>query len=229
MYDSTGQLSPQYKGYLIVIYGCMILQLLSYLLGTMVSINPYNTFLNVLISISPFIPLFGMTYMYSLRVGNVVESIRYERTNVILSLVTTFLLGVGSSYFFQMVNMIDSTIITQAILYTTTIFLSLTSLVFLFPNVYILSLGGPLLSALNILILSQILNMFFMSYNFFMLETVIGLFVFMGFIVYDTFLLLHNADLDLPNYALRSLGITLDILNIFIRIVTYLLDKKRRD
>jgi len=128
-----------------------------------------------------------------------------------------------------MVNIIDDSIITQAVLYTTTIFFSLTVLVFLFPNVYILSLGGPLFSALNILIVSQILNYFYGSYDFFIFETVVGLFVFMGFIVYDTFVLLYTANLEIPNYALRSLSITLDILNIFVRVVTYLINKKKKN
>ena len=207
----------------------MILQLLSYLLGTMTNIIPNNLFLQCVMLISPFIPLFIMAYTYSLRLVNAIESYKYERNNVLMSCFTTFFLGITSSHFFRMVNIIDDSIITQAVLYTTTIFFSLTVLVFLFPNVYILSLGGPLFSALNILIVSQILNYFYGSYDFFIFETVVGLFVFMGFIVYDTFVLLYTANLEIPNYALRSLSITLDILNIFVRVVTYLINKKKKN
>ena len=102
---------------------------------------------------------------------------------------------------------------------------SLTVLIFVGLSLYVVTskkdfsfMGGMLTTGLIILVLGGLLNAFFFhsSAAAFMFSS-FGVFLFSGFIVYDTFNILHRYPTD--EYISATLSLYLDILNLFMSLL----------
>jgi len=124
--------------------------------------------------------------------------------------VESYLLGAISSVY-------ETTSVYQAIAITLAITVGLT--LFTFQSKYDFSaMGGVLFVLLALLLVGGILRLIFPFTP--VLDTVwavLGALVFSGYIVYDTFLLLHK--LPPTEYVGAALSLYLDIINLFIYIL----------
>lgn len=116
--------------------------------------------------------------------------------------------------------------VKNAMIMTTIIFLLMTSIVGIIPNLikqtYKKMMIG-LLFALIAIIISELYLFFTNQYTAFLHKIIsyIVVVLFSLFIVYDTSRLYHYADkcIHSPNYPLLSTNLFLDVLNIFVRLV----------
>lgn len=116
--------------------------------------------------------------------------------------------------------------VKSAMMMTTIIFLLMTSIVEIIPNLikqtYKKMMMG-LLFALIAIIISELYLFFTNQYSAFLYKIIsyIVIVVFSLFIIYDTSRLYHYAKqcIHSPNYPLLSTNLFLDVLNIFVRLV----------
>ncbi|OLY80085.1 Bax inhibitor 1 [Smittium mucronatum] len=87
------------------------------------------------------------------------------------------------------------------------------------------SMGSILLLATNMFLLSGLLSIFFPFLSFSELTTsLLGVALFSGYIVYDTFIIAKYASPD--DYVMASIKLYLDFINVFIYIVRLLNERK---
>ncbi|CAG8557575.1 9128_t:CDS:2 [Ambispora leptoticha] len=130
----------------------------------------------------------------------------------------------------------SGSLIVKACIATSLIFVSFTlSALFSKRREYIY-LGGILGSALSILGCVSILNLFLRSKILFSMELYLGLFMFCGYVLYDTQLILYRASkLGSRDVVGHSLDLFIDLVGIFVRVLIALTrnaeekeDQKRR-
>lgn len=82
-------------------------------------------------------------------------------------------------------------------------------------------MGGMLVTGLIVLIVGGLLNAFiFQSSGFSFIYALVGVFLFSGFILYDTSRILHHYSTD--EYIMATLSLYLDILNLFLLLLRLL-------
>ncbi|KAM6437946.1 LOW QUALITY PROTEIN: protein lifeguard 4 [Liasis olivaceus] len=117
------------------------------------------------------------------------------------------------------VTFYEVSIVLQAFILTTAVFLALT--------VYTLQskrdfskVGAGLFTCLWILLLSSFLKFFFNNEVVELVFAAAGAFLFCGFIIYDTHLLMHK--LSPEEYILAAINLYLDIINLFLHLLRLL-------
>jgi len=118
-------------------------------------------------------------------------------------------------------------IIFTAFFSTVIIFGCFSLAAFLSPRRSWLYLGGTLFSGLALLLCFSIANRFFQNSVAFSIEIYLGLFLFVGFVIFDTQLIVEKAINGDRDYTIHALELFLDFMNIFIRILIILARKKR--
>ena len=105
-------------------------------------------------------------------------------------------------------------VVLQALILTATVFISLTSYVMVTKKDFSY-LGGGLFSGLIILIVWGFLNSFFdFGLGGRMVFSLFGALIFVGYILYDTSLLIHHLGPD--DYIIAAVTLYLDIVNLFL-------------
>ncbi|XP_078424093.1 protein lifeguard 4 isoform X1 [Cetorhinus maximus] len=123
------------------------------------------------------------------------------------------------------VTFYDYSVVLQAFILTTAVFVALT--VYTFQSKRDFSkYGAGLFACLWILILAGLLRLFFLSDTVELVFACAGALLFCGFIIYDTHILMHK--LSPEEYVLASINLYLDIINLFLHILQILqsLNKK---
>lgn len=111
-------------------------------------------------------------------------------------------------------------LILQALVLTAAVFVSLTAYVLISKKDFSF-LGGILFSALFILIIWSCLNAFFdFGVGGRAVFSLLGALVFVGYILYDTSLLLHHLGPD--DYIIAAVTLYLDIINLFLYLLELL-------
>jgi Bax inhibitor 1 len=85
-------------------------------------------------------------------------------------------------------------------------------------------LGAVLSSCMLILSIISLLRLFGLA-NFDFISLYLGLFVFMGYVVYDTQLIIIKSEQGEKDYHLHTLNLFADLIQIFIRILVILMKK----
>ncbi|KAK7878898.1 hypothetical protein WMY93_030832 [Mugilogobius chulae] len=117
------------------------------------------------------------------------------------------------------VTFYDYTTVLQALILTCTVFAGLTSYTFQSKRDFS-KLGAGLFAGLLILIVASCFRFFFQTDSTELLFSCAGAFLFCGFIVYDTFLLMKQ--LSPEEHILASINLYLDIINLFLHILRIL-------
>ncbi|PVU96233.1 hypothetical protein BB559_002461 [Furculomyces boomerangus] len=123
------------------------------------------------------------------------------------------------------VSISHSTAVLQALILTLGIFIGLT--VFTMQSKYDFSQIGPILalSAWGLLILSSVQMFIPFSSSNELKISVFAVFLFSGYIMYDTHMIMNRYTPD--DYIIASVSLYLDVINLFIRILD-ILDKESR-
>ncbi|NXT43642.1 LFG4 protein, partial [Pelecanoides urinatrix] len=121
-----------------------------------------------------------------------------------------------SLLFLFIVSFYDVSVVLQAFILTTAVFLGLT--VYTLQSKRDLSkFGASLFACLWILIFSGFLRLFFYSETIELVFAAAGALLFCGYIIYDTHLLMH--ELSPEEYILASISLYLDIINLFLHLL----------
>jgi len=89
-------------------------------------------------------------------------------------------------------------------------------------------LGGFLATALSSLCFMSFLNFFLRSYIIFQIDLYFGLLIFCGFVMFDTQLVIEKRINGYQDYIWDSIGLFLDFVNIFVRLVIILAKDKKK-
>jgi len=140
-----------------------------------------------------------------------------------------FLTGLGLGPLLQMAIMMNPSLVPSAMMLTSVIFAGFTGAALFAPDGKYLYLGGTLLSGLNSLLVLGLLNIFFRSQLLFQAHLYIGLFVFCGFIVFDTQVIIRKAKNGDRDFIAHSLDLFIDFVQIFRKVLILLMQKDERD
>mmetsp|Transcript_24424 Transcript_24424/g.58876 ORF Transcript_24424/g.58876 Transcript_24424/m.58876 type:complete len:247 (+) Transcript_24424:255-995(+) len=139
-----------------------------------------------------------------------------------------FLEGVSLTPLLKLAVVVDERIIATAFLGTASIFLCFSLAALTSKRRSFLYLGGILGSTLTILILSSLINMFLGSALLFNLELYVGLAVFVGYILFDTQVIIEAAEKGNDDYVWHAMKLFIDLVGIFIRILIILIKMNQK-
>ncbi|NXG49374.1 LFG4 protein, partial [Psilopogon haemacephalus] len=127
--------------------------------------------------------------------------------------------------FVSIVSFYDASVVLQAFLLTTAVFLGLTAYTLQSKRDFS-RFGAGLFTCLWILILCCFLRLFFYNDTVELVFAAAGALLFCGFIIYDTHLLMHK--LSPEEYIVAAINLYLDIVNLFVHLLNLLqaLNKK---
>jgi Bax inhibitor 1 len=118
-------------------------------------------------------------------------------------------------------------LIVVAFLATTTIFLCFAGFAIFSQRRSQLYLGGFLSSAISTMLLFSFFNIFFNSSANYFIQLYFGLLVFMGYVVFDTQMIIEKASFGDRDYVAHSLDLFIDFVAIFIRVLIILTNNKK--
>lgn len=124
----------------------------------------------------------------------------------------------------KMIYFFDSTIITTSMTMALITFLTFTFVSRFVKSSYAVPLYGCLFSALSGLLCLSIFRLFFGGYH--PVESIIALFIFSGFVTYDTYIMYEKFAKGDYNYYSHAIGLFLDIINLFVRFVEFFTNKR---
>jgi FtsH-binding integral membrane protein len=119
---------------------------------------------------------------------------------------------------------VDPSIIVTAFLATTTIFACFTLSALMAKRRSYLYLGGVLSSALSALFLLSVLSMFIANPFVRSVQLWLGLFMFCGYVLFDTQMIIEKCSSGDSDYVWHSVELFIDFVAIFVRIVVILLE-----
>ncbi|KAM7056499.1 protein lifeguard 4 [Acridotheres tristis] len=117
------------------------------------------------------------------------------------------------------VSFYDVSIVLQAFILTTAVFLGLTAYTLQSKRDFS-KFGAGLFTCLWILILSGFLRLLFYCETTELVFAAAGALLFCGFIIYDTHLLMHK--LSPEEYIVAAISLYLDIINLFLHLLHFL-------
>jgi FtsH-binding integral membrane protein len=140
-----------------------------------------------------------------------------------------FFQGLSLGPLLSLAAFIDPALIVTALLGTVAVFACFTAAAVVAKRRAYLYLGGILGSAVSLMFVLSLMNMFFRSVNFYMVELYGGLLIFSGYVVFDTQLILEKAEAGSVDVVGHAATLFVDFVAIFVRILIILLrnsDKK---
>jgi FtsH-binding integral membrane protein len=144
----------------------------------------------------------------------------------------TFFQGASLGSLVEVALMVDPSIIVTAFSATVAVFLCFSGAAMFARRRSYLYLGGLLSSALSVMCIVGLLNMFVQSSALMVLRLYVGLAVFVGFVVYDTQMIVEKASNGSTDVVWHAVELFVDFVGIFVRLVIILLrnaNNKKRD
>lgn len=123
---------------------------------------------------------------------------------------------------------IDPRIISTALLSTTTIFVCFSLSALLSERRSWLYLGGFLSSALSLLVFSSWFSLLFGGLFLFNFRLYFGLLVFIGYVIFDTQLIIERASAGSKDFVSDALQLFTDFMAIFLRILAILAKDRKK-
>lgn len=143
-------------------------------------------------------------------------------------LTCSFLLGSSLSQIVAYANFLNPSILPTALLATLAVFCSFSLAAMFSKERQFLFLGSILASGLTYLSFISFFNLFFhsnMAHNILLYG---GLFLYMGFVLYDTQAILYEHSRGQTDVILHALVFYVDVIGIFLRLLRILLEKEER-
>jgi len=219
---NVSAIASEVKKHLRNVYSSLLLTTISSCLG--VVFFSY-TFIHPLISV---IISLGCILSITMR-PEVTEQNKYEGISMRMALLLAFGFFQGASIggLVLVVMLLDPNIVLTAFLGTVTIFACLTASALLAKRKTYLFLGGFLSSSLINLLLLSILNIFLRLEFLDVVVLYFSLFVFCGYVLYDTQVIIEKVNLGSRDFVRHSAELFQDLIGIFVRILI-LLAKNRK-
>merc|ERR1719235_2825777 len=143
----------------------------------------------------------------------------------------TFFKGASLNGLIRTALFIDPSIVVTALFGTIAIFGCFSLAATLSPRRKYLYLGGILSSVLGVMFMINLASMFFGGIGL-MAQVYITLFVFIGYVVYDTQVIIEKATAGSTDFVLHAAELFIDFVAIFVRILIILMknagNKKKR-
>jgi len=154
------------------------------------------------------------------------RSAREYPKNLILTLLFTFVMGVAIAPGMYLAERAVPGVVTQAGLLTFTAFGAL-SLYAVFSRRDFSAWGAFFFVGLIVLLVASVLNIFFQSVAVGLFLSAIGVFVFSGLLVFDTWRIVRSGAYGQDDYVFAAVTIYLDLLNLFMFILSLLGGRRR--
>eukprot|EP00245_Coleochaete_scutata_P004257 TRINITY_DN16591_c0_g1_i1.p1 TRINITY_DN16591_c0_g1~~TRINITY_DN16591_c0_g1_i1.p1 ORF type:complete len:251 (+),score=51.02 TRINITY_DN16591_c0_g1_i1:122-874(+) len=192
------------------------------------------------LALSVFAAAVGAYLHFLLHVGGVITSIAFlactmwllskpaipgqEVSRVKLLMAAALFKGCSLGPLLELVANVDSGIIVTALVGTVAIFACFSGAALLSKRREFLFLGGLLSSAITLMLSMRLLSFFVGgSARLFQLELYGGLLLFVGYILFDTQLIVEKANLGDTDYVKHALDLFIDLVGVFVRILIILL------
>jgi len=150
------------------------------------------------------------------------------KTRMLCFLGATFLFGLGLGPLLTHVKAVDPSIIPTAFMGTAVIFISFTLSALWSKQRSFLFLGGILMSALMVLSIGSLVNIFLRSQMIFTAELYLGLAVFSLLVLFDTQLIIEKRRMGDDDFIWHALDLFIDIIEIFRHLMVILTRRERR-
>ncbi|XP_058795702.1 probable Bax inhibitor 1 [Phymastichus coffea] len=217
----NNKLEAPVRQHLKNVYGCLSLSTISAAVGAYVHMYTYIMQAGLLSTIGAL----GLIFALISTPDN--GKNRSLRLGYLLGF--AFLTGLGMGPLLEMVVSVDPSIVISALVGTTVVFVSFSIASLLSQRGQWLYLGGTLISALNMLVLFSLANIFFRSQMIYQIHLYLGLFVMCGFIIYDTQYIIEKNRMGSKDYIAHSLDLFLDFVNVFRHLLIILTQKEERN
>ncbi|XP_011617405.1 probable Bax inhibitor 1 [Takifugu rubripes] len=154
-----------------------------------------------------------------------------ERKRMAILAGFAFLTGLGLGPTLDFVIAVNPSIIITAFMGTSVIFICFTLSALYAKRRSYLFLGGTLMSALSLLLLLSLFNIFLGSVVLFKANMYVGLLIMCGFVLFDTQLIIEKAENGDKDYVWHCVELFLDFVAIFRKLMVILAmndkDKKK--
>jgi len=154
------------------------------------------------------------------------RSAREYPKNLILTLLFTFVMGVAIAPGMYLAERAVPGVVTQAGLLTFAAFGAL-SLYAVFSRGDFSAWGAFFFVGLIVMLVASVLNIFFQSVAVGLFLSAIGVFVFSGLLVFDTWRIVRSGAYGQDDYVFAAVTIYLDLLNLFMFILSLLGGRRR--
>jgi len=199
--------------------------------NTFLSTNVQQTYFLLTISIVCFLVGMHIPFSMGIVIGSLIISfvclfimMTTESPYALFAMALT--MGISQRPMVLYTNMIDSSIIVEALGSTLLVFIGLTYLAFTTTNYSTFALYGLLYSGLSSIICISLMNIFFQNTFIELLMTFFSVMLFSGFIILDTHSLIKNTS---RSPVMHAAQLFLDFANLFVDLVKLLRDLKKRN
>jgi len=219
-WNAIGKLSPisaDVKAHLVVVYTTLSMAILSAAIGSIVYLTTHlGGSLTLLMSIGLLIWL-------------MMTPKEQVSTRVSLLMAFAFVQGLSLGPLLMAVADIDPSIVSTAFFGTVCIFGCFSASAYFAERRSYLFLGGILGSALSMMTVMTLFNIFFRSSFAANIMLYGGLLIFSGYVCFDTQLIIEKASMGEKDFVGDTLELFIDFVAIFIRLLIILSKDKKRD
>lgn len=207
------------KVHLKNVYACVAMEIVAAALGAAVNCYIKSTVLHY----AGIIGMIGFMFLTATSYNNTPALKRLGYVNLL-----AFCLGLESSYLLDYVIKVDPAIIVSAFILTSVIFVCFTLGALYAERRSLLFLGSTLATAINGLFILSLVNWFFRLPSIAMFSIYASLFIFCGFVMYDTQLIVEKKRSGDTDFIWHSVDLFLDFIVIFKDILIILTNKEEK-
>ena len=206
------------KQHLKAVYGTMSLGLITAAIGS------YLHLYSILLS-GGLISLLG-TLGFTIALYSTPDNVTNRSTRLGYFLGLALCTGLSLGPLLDVVLFVNPAIITTSLFSTSFIFACFSLSTFYADHRQTLYLGGTLMSFLSVLSILSLVNIFFHSKMLFDASLYLGLFVFCGFICFDTALIIEKKRMGEDDYIGHAVLLFIDFISVFKKLLIILTQRE---
>ena len=190
-------------------------------------------------TIGAYLTMFISGYTYAILMASIVASLVFtflfasaitDSSKFNYGMLTAGSMGTMCGHIIQYANIIDDTILPLSVTITLGVFGTMTFITQFVTDSQMLMLGGFLSSVLSGLIIFGFFSMFFTVPEIVHdIRLLVGFITFCGYITYDTYKMREKFRQGKIDYYEHAMSLFLDMVNIFVKVLSHLVKYKRRD
>ncbi len=191
----------------------------------------FQTYLLLTISIVTYLAGAYITFMYDMSMFllfclfALLTAVIITQSSVLL-FVFSFVMGLYHNSFITYLNIINESIVNEALIATLMIFIGLTYISYKTSNYNIFAFYGVLYTCFSTIVWLMIFNIFYQNTLIDIFLMYASIVIFSGYIIYDTHNLLNNPHMS-P--VMHALNLFLDFINLFINLIKIVKQIKKKN